>query len=406
MYPDLSYLFHDIFGTQVDNWTSIFKSFGLMLGLAFLACSWLVRSELMRLESIGLIKSSIVPNPEKSKLGLSEILWNSFFAAVIFAKIPYIFNHFDSFKADPASVIFSKSGNWIIGLLAGLLYGAFMYYTEQKRDVTKLPEQVIMHPHQKTMDIILLAALSGVAGSKLFSILENLDDFFKDPIGQIFSGSGLTVYGGLIMAFITVYFFVKKNGIKPIYMMDIAGMGILLGYAIGRIGCQIAGDSDWGIVSGPQPSWWFLPDWLWGYHYPNNVSNDGVTVAGCNADAITNAKGYIEERCKAVCGMRYCHQLDPKVFPTPVYETVISLIGFGLLFMMRKRIKIPGLIFFLYMIYNGIERFFIEKIRINEKYEMFGMNYSQAQYISIGFVIIGIAGCIYLLTKKDAEVKV
>jgi phosphatidylglycerol---prolipoprotein diacylglyceryl transferase len=403
MYPDLSYLFHDVFGTQMDNWTSIFKSFGLMLGMAFLACAWLLKSEFTRLEAEGKIKAMIIANPTKAKAKLSEMLFNSLFAAVIVAKIPYVYNNFDAFKGDPASVIFSTHGNWMIGIIVGLSYCAYLYFVEQKRDITVLPDNITVRPYERTMDIILLAAVSGVVGSKLFSILENLEDFFRDPIGQIFSGSGLTVYGGLIMAFIVVYYYVRKNGIKPIYMMDIAGMGILLGYGIGRIGCQVAGDSDWGIVAGPQPTWWFLPDWLWSYHYPHNVSNDGVTIAGCNADAITSAKGAIEERCKAICGIRYCHYLDPMVFPTPVYETIISLLGFLLLFIMRKRIKIPGFIFFLYMIYNGIERFFIEKIRINEKYKMFGLNLSQAQYISIGFVIIGIAGCLYLWKSKDAK---
>jgi phosphatidylglycerol---prolipoprotein diacylglyceryl transferase len=329
--------------------------------------------------------------------------FNSLFALIFAAKLPYIVNNFDAFKGDPASIIFSSHGNWLVGIVAGVAYCAYLYFSEQKKEITHLPDNVLVHPQDRTMDIILLAAVSGVLGSKLFSILENLDDFFRDPIGQIFSGSGLTVYGGLIMAFMTVYYYVKKNGIKPIYMMDIAGMGILLGYGIGRIGCQIAGDSDWGIVAAPQPSWWFLPDWLWSYHYPNNVSNDGVTVAGCNADAITSAKGTIEARCKAICGIRYCHYLEPKVYPTPVYETIISILGFTLLFLMRKRIKIPGLLFFMYMIYNGVERFMIEKIRINEKYEMFGLNLSQAQYISIGFVIIGIIGCIFLLRSKDAK---
>ncbi len=401
MYPDLSYFFHDIFGTQVDNWTAIFKSFGLMLGMAFLACAMLVNSELKRLESEGLIKAKTIANPLKAKASIMDIVWNALFTAFFVSKIPYIYSHFNEFKADPASIVFSKLGSWPLGILAGLLYGGYIFYEDNKKDTSKMPDVVTVHPKDKTMDIILLAAVSGVVGSKLFSILENLDDFFRDPLGQIFSGSGLTVYGGLILAFITVYWLVKKNGIKPIYMMDIAGMGILLGYGIGRIGCQIAGDSDWGIVAAPQPSWWFLPDWLWSYNYPNNVSNDGVTVAGCNADLITSAKGNIEERCKAICGMRYCHTLDPRVYPTPIYETIISLIGFAILFSMRKRIKIPGLLFFMYMIYNGVERFFIEKIRINEKYEMFGMNLSQAQYISIGFVIVGILGSVYLWRKKE-----
>jgi phosphatidylglycerol---prolipoprotein diacylglyceryl transferase len=403
MYPDLSYLFHDIFGTQVDNWTSVFKSFGLMLGLAFLACTWLVKAELTRYEAEGKIAARTIDNPLKVKQSYLDILWNSLFITVLVAKIPYIASHFEDFKADPSSVLFSAKGNWLMGLLTGLAYAAYLYITEQKRDVSALPSKVHVHPHQLTGDIILLAALSGVMGSKLFSILENLEDFFRDPIGQLFSGSGLTVYGGLILAFVVVYRYVKKNGINPVYMMDIAGMGILLGYGIGRIGCQIAGDSDWGIVASAQPSWWFLPDWLWSYNYPNNVSNDGLPIGDCSPDAIASAKGFIEERCKQICGVRYCHQLVPKVYPTPIYETLISIAGFLILYVNRRRFKIPGMIWFTYMIYNGIERFMIEKIRINEKYEMFGLNLSQAQYISLAFVLIGIIGLVYLWRNGKVE---
>ncbi|MBK8698052.1 MAG: prolipoprotein diacylglyceryl transferase [Saprospiraceae bacterium] len=399
MYPDLSYFFHDVFGSPVDNWTSIFKSFGLMLGIAFLACAWLVRNELIRLEKIGLVKAMQYPNPMKQKAGLQDIITNSLVTLIIAAKLPTLSIILPILKQTRHPSFFRQRrlGHRPAGR-SGLCH--FLYVQEQKRDVSSVPSTISVSPHQKTMDIILLAAISGVVGSRLFSIFENMEDFFRDPLGQLFSGSGLTVYGGLILAFITVYWYVKKNGIKPIYMMDIAGMGILLGYGIGRIGCQIAGDGDWGIVAAAQPEWWFLPDWLWSYHYPNNVSNDGVTIAGCNADLITTAKGTIEERCQLICGMRYCHQLEPAVYPTPVYETLISLTGFGLLFMLRNRIKIAGMTFFLYMIYNGIERFFIEQIRVNERYDFLGLNWSQAQYISVGFILGGIAGLVYLSKKK------
>ena len=400
MYPDLSYFFHDVFGTPVDNWTSVFKSFGLMLGMAFLACAWLLKSELQRLEGLGLILPMEKDNPLKKRASIQDLALNAVVVLIMGAKFPYIYSHFADFKADPASILFSSKGNWAIGILAGLAYGLFLYFTEQKRDLEKEPAKLTVYPHTKTMDIILIAALSGVVGARLFSIFENMDDFLRDPLGQLFSGSGLTVYGGLILAFASVYWYVKRNGIKPVYMMDIAGMGILLGYAIGRIGCQISGDGDWGIVAAAQPSWWFLPDWLWSYHYPNNVSNDGVTVAGCNADLISAAKGTIEERCKMICGMRYCHQLEPGVYPTPIYETVISLIGFGILYAIRHRIKIAGMLFFIYMIFNGIERFFIEQIRVNDRYDFMGLDWSQAQYISILFVLGGLAGVYYLSKKK------
>ena len=370
-----------------------------MLALAFVASAWLVRSELQRLEIEGLLK----PQPTKAKLNytLSDLILNSIITTVLAAKIPYIIGHFSDFKADPASIIFSKLGNWPIGIIIGAAMGAYLYFTKYAKQETPTQTSIMIHPHERTMDIIFLAAISGVIGSRLFSILENFDDFLSDPIGNLFSGSGLTIYGGLILAFIAVYWFVKRVGIKPIYMMDIAGMGILLGYAIGRIGCQISGDGDWGIVAAPQPSWWFLPDWLWSYTYPNNVATDGIPINGCDETAFAGAKGYLEDRCQQACGMRYCLELPQPVYPTPIYETILSLIGFGILWVLRKKIKIAGMLFFLYMIYNGIERFFIETIRVNEKYNYFGFDWSQAQYISIGFVTIGILGCIWLYKRKS-----
>jgi phosphatidylglycerol:prolipoprotein diacylglycerol transferase len=400
MYPDLSYFFNDVFGTPVDNWISIFKSFGFMLGMAFIACYILLRKELQRLESENLIQPTRL-KVENKGINWQEIGLNGLFLLVLAAKLPYIVNHFDTFKADPASVIFSGKGNWLLGILAGVAASAYYYYTA-KKDLEKNsgPVEVIIHPHQRATDIIFIAAISGVAGARLFSILENLDSFFRDPIGQLFSGSGLTVYGGIILAFIAVYWYVKKHGIKPVYMMDIAGMGILLGYAIGRIGCQVSGDGDWGIVAAAQPSWWFLPDWLWSYNYPNNVNNEGVLLPACPEEAFYAARGTIEDRCAEACGMRYCHELSPRVYPTPIYETVTCLIGFALLYINRRRFKVAGTIFSIYLIFNGIERLLIEFIRVNDRYEIMGLNLSQAQYISILFIILGVAGLYYLSKKK------
>lgn len=187
--------------------------------------------------------------------------------------------------------------------------------------------------------------------------------------------------------------------------MDIAGMGILLGYAVGRIGCQLSGDGDWGIVAAVRPEWWFLPDWLWSYSYPNNVSNDGVLMSMCDPQAFTAARASglgVEESCQSACGMRYCHQLTPEVYPTPLYETIFGLLALAVLWFNRHRFKVPGMLFFIYMILNGVERFFIEKIRVNEKYDFLGVHWSQAQYISILFILGGIAGLIFLLQKPAA----
>ncbi len=405
MYPDLSYFFHDIFGTAVDNWTSIFKTFGFMLVIALACCGVLLKHELQRLEKSGLILPKQIQMVSSEKMSLTDIILNSLFIFLLGGKLPRLIGSFDSVKGDPASFVFSREGDWGIGLAAALVTAGYLVWKNQKADPTVKKIEVSQYPSSKTNDIIIIAGLSGVLGSKLFSVTEDLQGFFKDPLGSLFSGSGLNVYGGLILAFIAVYWYVKKIGIKPVYMMDIAGMGILLGYAVGRIGCQLSGDGDWGIVAAARPEWWFLPDWLWSYSYPNNVSNDGVLMSMCDPQAFSAARASglgVEESCQSACGMRYCHQLTPEVYPTPLYETIFGLLALAVLWFNRHRFKVPGMLFFIYMILNGVERFFIEKIRVNEKYDFLGVHWSQAQYISILFILGGIAGLIFLLQKPAA----
>lgn len=405
MYPDLSYFFHDLFGTQPDNWTSIFKTFGFMLVMALISTAFLLKSELIRLEKNGKILPKNILAQTSEKLSNQDIIINAIFSLLIGTKLPVILTQFERFKGDPAAIIFSSEGNWIIGIILAIITAGYYWYKNSKVSQEVKTETIQFWPSSKTNDIIIVAGLSGVLGSKLFSVFEDIPNFLRDPIGAIFSGSGLNVYGGIILAFFVVYWYVKKLGIKPIYMMDIAGMGILLGYAVGRIGCQLSGDGDWGIVAAAQPDWWFLPDWIWSYDYPHNVNNDGVLMANCDPDIYNQARAAgksIEDSCQLSSGYRYCHQLTPKVYPTPIYEIVFSLIAVAALWFNRHKFKIPGTIFFSYMIINGIERFFIETIRVNDRYQLLGLNWSQAQYISILFVLIGIGGILYLF-KKNRE---
>lgn len=399
MYPDLSYLLHDIFGTDVDNWTSIFKTFGLMLALTFVVSYWYVRAELKRKEEEGLILPVTKTIVTKGGFDFKEIIYNSIVFGILGLKIPYMMSHFPEFQQDPASVLLSSKGNWLIGILTLLAVGGFSYYTQKKEDRKAGTSKVVVHAYERTGDIIITSAISGVLGAKVFSILENLDSFFADPLGQLFSGSGLTIYGGLIFGAIAVYTLVKKIGINPIHMLDIGGPTILLGYAVGRMGCQLSGDGDWGITAKAQPDWWFLPDWMWSYTFPSNVNNAGQLIEGCSQamyNSVYQAGMAVEVQCKLACGVRYCHELPAGVYPTSIFEIIISLIGVGILWMFRKRIKIAGMMFAFYLIYNGIERFFIETIRVNERYDYFGLNWSQAQFISVGLIISGIIGALWL----------
>src|SRR5688572_21940759 len=107
MYPDLSYLFHDLVGSNPDNWLSVFKTFGVFLILAFLASAYFLKIELKRKEQEGLLEGS----HEKIKTGYpattGEIVLNAFFGFILGFKLPYILQHFDEFRPDPAAVILS-----------------------------------------------------------------------------------------------------------------------------------------------------------------------------------------------------------------------------------------------------------------------------------------------------------
>ena len=382
MYPDLSYFFHDLFGIAPDNGLSVFKTFGLFLVLAFLASAYVLYLELKRKESIGQFKAVKGTRIIGAKASPIEIASNALFGFIIGFKLVYLAMNFPEFKLNPAAVLLSTKGNLIAGLLAALGFGFYRYWDAKRNSLDKaVTKEVDIHPYERVGDITMVAAISGIIGARLFSILENMESFLNDPIGQIFSGSGLTIYGGLILAFITVYWYIKKRGMKPIHMMDATAPAVMMGYAVGRMGCQLSGDGDWGIPNSlAKPDWFIFPDWAWSYDYARNVINEGSKIPDC-----INI---------------HCSFLNPGVFPTPLYEVIFSLISFAILWSLRKRFKKAGMIFSLYLILNGIERFFIEFIRVNEKYEFLGQNWSQAQYIAIGFLILGIIGLI-LCQKND-----
>lgn len=387
MYPDLSYILHAIFGSAPDNAFSIVKTFGLFLIISFLVSAYFLRLELIRKEKQGLLKGK----KEKVVIGRparwQELATNGLLGFILGFKLPYIAQNFPEFQADTAGVLLSTKGYVFWGVVgAGLL--AFLKFWEHHRKALPKPQikTVEVLPHQRIGDITILAAVAGIVGAKLFAVIEsteNFRSFLRDPIHQLLSGSGLAIYGGLILAFIAVFWFVRSKGMNPIHVMDAVAPALIMGYAVGRIGCQLSGDGDWGIENpAPAPDWWFLPDWLWSYDYPHNVLNDGVRIADCE--------------------FLYCSRLDPGVFPTPVYETTLALLIFAVLWVLRKRIVIPGLLFFIYMVLNGIERWWIEKIRVNPDIEILGMQATQAEYIAALLVIGGMAGGVwsYLKWKK------
>lgn len=382
MWPDFSYILHSLFGTEPDNAFSVIKTFGLFLGIAFIASAYLLHLELIRKEKQGLIKGRTETITIFKPISWGDLFTQTLINFVIAFKITYILPHFDEFKLDPAAILFSQKGNYLFGFIAGILTAVWHYYKmNQEKDKKIIEKDIFIHPHERVVNITFVAAIYGLIGSKLFSVLENFQSFVKDPIGEFFSGSGLTIYGGLILAFIMVTRYVNSKGFRTIHLMDAAAPAVMIGYCVGRMGCHFSGDGDWGIVNEfSKPDWFLFPDSWWAYSYPHNVLNEGIQIENCN--------------------WHYCNELIPKVFPTPLYEIVLAALITAILWILRLNIHRAGVLFFIYCLLNGIERFFIEFIRVNPRYNIGNLHLSLSQFIALLLILIGTTG-IFIYWKKN-----
>ncbi|MBC7826249.1 MAG: prolipoprotein diacylglyceryl transferase [Chitinophagaceae bacterium] len=424
MYPNLYYAFKDLFGVEW-TWLRFINSFGFFVALAFIAAAFILTLELKRKEREGLLHAEDVRIVVGKPAGVGELLTNFLLGFLLGFKILGLFLSDSTLKDDPQQFIFSAEGSWPAGIILGLLFAGLKWREKNKQKLTKTEERTIrIWPHDRVGDIVIYAALFGFLGAKLFHNFENWSEFVKDPIQALLSFSGLTFYGGLILAALAIFWYARKHGISLKHLCDSAAPALMLAYAIGRIGCQVSGDGDWGILNSAYittptskvemidstrfkvalqnnavyytsqfaitnpldaphrtvkaPSW--LPDWTVAYAYPQNVIGEGTQIEGC--------KG------------QYCAHLPIPVFPTPFYETVACTLLFLLLWSLRTRLTTPGTMFAVYLIVNGIERFFIEKIRVNTKYDIFGWHPTQAELISSLLVLTGISLFIYLKRKK------
>jgi phosphatidylglycerol---prolipoprotein diacylglyceryl transferase len=219
--------------------------------------------------------------------------------------------------------------------------------------------------HAIVADMAVVSALAGIVGARVFDILDNLDRFVADPIPMILTRSGFSIYGGLFFGIVAGVIFVKRRSVPVIPMLDATAPAMMLGYGIGRLGCQIAGDGDWGIAANMalKPSW--LPEWLWAQTYDGNIA--GVIIA------------------------------RPGVYPTPIYEITMALVIFGVLWLLRSHNNRAGYLFSIYLLLAGFERMLIEKIRINTRYDVWGAQVTQAEAISFLLIIAGLIGVLATL---------
>ena len=445
MYPNLYYVFKSAFGVEWHA-LSFLNTFGLMVAISFIVSAMVLAAELKRKEKQGLL----LPRNETITVGqkatFTELFLNGLTGFVFGYKLIGLFFSKPA-ELNAQEYIFSMHGSIIGGILGAILIGGIKWW-EKDKEKLDVPEQRVVRiwPHDRIGDIVILALVFGILGAKLFDNLEHWSDFIKDPIGAIFSASGLTFYGGLILAAIAICIYAVKKGIKIKHLVDSAAPALMIAYAIGRIGCQVSGDGDWGVFNsayvndeygnvqpakqgdyqkaleknstyflegkipeGPGkfvyvtdrtyksleavPSIFFkgptiLPTWFYAYPYTGNVNNDGIRIPG-NTD-------------------EHNHVLPQPVFPTPLYEFIICTILFFFMWAMRKHIKVPLVMFGLYLFLNGTERFLIEKIRVNKLYTVFGLETTQSELIAVCLAVAGILLMVFaysLNTKSKKNLK-
>src|SRR6266851_9590883 len=197
-------------------------------------------------------------------------------------------------------------------------------------------------------EIVFAALIGGVVGARGYYLIERYDQVKNDLLGNIFSGSGLVWYGGAIGGAIGVIAWMRWRRTLNLRTLDMCATALALGYAIGRIGCQVSGDGDYGIRSS-------LP-WAMGYPHGEVPTPPGVTVQ-----------------------------------PTPIYETLAM--GLVALWLWRARDRYrPGILFAFYLVLAGLERLLVEFVRRNE--EVF-LGLTAAQLESAVLLIAGVLWLVF-----------
>lgn len=370
MYPNLFYACKDLLGLEIP-FLHLINTSGFFIALSIVVAAAVWKKDLKRKQAAGelmiLEKEVVTGKP----VTIIQLLISGISGFIFGYKIIgwFISEHL---LMNALHFIVSLQGNWTAGIITSILFMAIKW-AEKKVFQLPVPEAILIKetPADWVTRAAIAAAISGVLGCKLFSIFENWASFKANPLDILLSANGFTFYGGLILATITMWLFHWRWGKYRMRIADAMAPGLMLGYAVGRTGCQLSGDGDWGIInSHPKPFKW-LPDWLWAYDYPHNVLSKGIFIQDCQWG-------------------NYCYHLSTPVYPTPVYEIIISLILFAILWSIRKRFTVAGKISALYLVVNGIERFFIEYLRTGNRHIILGQETTEAQLIALLYIVAGL----------------
>ena len=211
-------------------------------------------------------------------------------------------------------------------------------------------------PPDWAYEVIFAALVGGVVGARGYYLIQHYNQVKHDLVGNAFSGSGLVWYGGAIGGAIAVVAWMRWRGALSLWMLDLCAVALALGYAIGRIGCQVSGDGDYGIRSD-------LP-WAMGYPHGTVPTPPGVSV-----------------------------------HPTPIYETVAMALLAYALWRLRDRVR-PGVLFALYLVGSGLERFLVEFIRRNHEVAA-GLTAPQLE--SVALCIVGLVWLALLVRRGGLD---
>ena len=232
-------------------------------------------------------------------------------------------------------------------------------------------------PYRHTWSILLVGLVTAIVGSKLFDLFDNIGAFLHNPVAGLLSFNGFSFIGGLVMTVPALILYMRYLRLDWRYVIDATAPGIALGYAIGRLGCQLSGDGCWGIANTlPQPdalAW--LPHWAWAFDFPHNVLNAGGLIEGCRG--------------------ANCRVLEQPVWPTSLYESAMAFLIFSVLWGVRRRMKVPVTLFGLFLVLYSVERLLIEQIRVNVRHTLLGLQVTQAEVLSVGLLLVGIGVMAY-----------
>lgn len=200
--------------------------------------------------------------------------------------------------------------------------------------------------------MVFAGIIGGLLGARLLFIVEEWRGFIQSPWDFIFTGAGFTWYGGLLGGALAVTWVVRKRGIPWLHAADIATPALAIGYGIGRLGCHVAGDGDWGTVA----------EVPWAVAYTNAIVGWAHPLTGAPYGP----------------GVR--------VHPTPIYEFLESLLIFGILWSVRKKARQSGTVFWLYLTLAGVARFGVEFWRVNP---VIALGMTEAQWFGLGLTLVG-----------------